>query len=167
MDTNQHYNQGDHGHPMSNQGQKKKKCHGNRRDQRFRKKCRKRGMDKEKTKRLLETKKKIHIKKNNQTVNITSSTSNNNNILPMRTKNETIRKDNQPLISRRNLKKRKRDISLQQLNLALTMPKSISSISILQPLQKKTNNKKEMKLSSPSVKVNDRIINTKYLSLLL
>ena len=119
------------------QRKSKKKPHGNLRDQRFRRKYRKRGMNEEQIEKLLQTKKKIERKKNcprttsvevNQTTTYDESTRNNN---------QSIQRQSQI-----KLHKRKRDISLQELNQHTTsISKSASSISIQQPIQKKMRNK--------------------------
>ncbi|CAF1435944.1 unnamed protein product, partial [Adineta steineri] len=85
-----------------NNQQSKIKCHGNRRDQRFRRKCRKSGMEPTEIKKLLESNKS---KQSTTTATI-------------------------------DLNKRKRNISLQELRANSTVPKSTSSISILQPSSK-------------------------------
>ncbi|CAF4964543.1 unnamed protein product, partial [Rotaria socialis] len=122
-----------------------KKCTGNRQDQRFRKKCRARGIKADKIEKLLQAKKKIHNQRKNKTNNSTSITTHDNNILTtsknvsIRNKDPSIRKK-----SKTNLMKRKRDVSLQQQsNLNTTIPKSTSSISILQPALKKVKHKQK------------------------
>ncbi|CAF5024463.1 unnamed protein product, partial [Rotaria socialis] len=91
----------------------RKKCIGNRQDQRFRKKCRRRGMKADSIEKLLQAKKKIHNQRKNKTNNSTSTTSHNNTALTtsknvsIRNKDPSIRKK-----SKTNLMKRKRDVSL-------------------------------------------------------
>ncbi|CAF4038986.1 unnamed protein product [Adineta steineri] len=87
------------------------KCHGNRRDQRFRKKCRKRGIKSAIIEELLNERKQIP-----------------NRITTITTTDEL------------NFNKRKRDVSV--------IPKSTSSISIVQPLPKKIMNKKSTMTAS-------------------
>ncbi|CAF4397069.1 unnamed protein product, partial [Rotaria magnacalcarata] len=132
--------------PSAHQEKKRgKKCTGNRQDQRFRKKCRARGIKADKIEKLLQAKKKIHNQRKNKTNNSTSITTNDNNILTT-SKNVSIR-NKDPSIrekSKTNLTKRKRDVSLQQQsNLNTTIPKSTSSISILQPALKKVKHKQK------------------------
>ncbi|CAF4425582.1 unnamed protein product, partial [Rotaria magnacalcarata] len=132
--------------PSAHQEKKRgKKCTGNRQDQRFRKKCRARGIKADKIEKLLQAKKKIHNNKKNKTNNSTSITTHDNNILTtsknvsIRNKDPSIRKK-----SKTNLMKRKRDVSLQQQsNINTTIPKSASSISILQPALKKVKHKQK------------------------
>ncbi|CAF4454495.1 unnamed protein product, partial [Adineta steineri] len=85
------------------------KCHGNRRDQRFRKKCRQRGMKSAIIEQLLNERKQISI----TTITTTDQL---------------------------NFNKRKRDVSV--------IPKSTSSISIVQPLPKKIKNKQSTTTAS-------------------
>ncbi|CAF4454554.1 unnamed protein product, partial [Rotaria magnacalcarata] len=123
----------------------RKKCIGNRQDQRFRKKCRRRGMKADSIEKLLQAKKKIHNNEKNKTNNSTRITTHDNNILTT-SKNLSIRNKDPPIRkkSKTNLTKRKRDVSLQQQsNLNTTIPKSTSSISILQPALKKVKHKQK------------------------
>ncbi|CAF4321297.1 unnamed protein product, partial [Rotaria magnacalcarata] len=123
----------------------RKKCIGNRQDQRFRKKCRRRGMKADSIEKLLQAKKKIHNQRKNKTNNSTRITTHDNNILTT-SRNLSIRNKDPPLRekSKTNLAKRKRDVSLQQQsNLNTTIPKSASSISILQPALKKVKHKQK------------------------
>ncbi|CAF0947334.1 unnamed protein product [Rotaria sordida] len=121
---------------LANQGQRRQKCHGKRKGQRFRKKYRARDMKPENIEKLLQIKKKIHNNKKNQ-INSTVRTTTNDNIALTTTttivKNVSIGKKDlsAQTKSTTNLNKRKRDISLQQLNLNSTISKSISSISII------------------------------------
>ncbi|CAF5005094.1 unnamed protein product, partial [Rotaria magnacalcarata] len=86
-----------------------------------------------------------HNNKKNKANNSTSTTTHDNNILTT-SKNVSIR-NKDPSIqkkSKTNLTKRKRDVSLQQQsNLNTTIPKSTSSISILQPALKKVKQKQQ------------------------
>ncbi|CAF1578519.1 unnamed protein product [Rotaria sordida] len=146
---------------LANQGQRKKKCHGNRRDQRFRKKRRARGVQREKIEKLLQTQKKILNKKKNSTTNKIKMTTTDDHTVSIRTTIDSTVKKNRSIQPRlkSNINKRKRDISLQQLN--LTIPKSTSSISILQSSRKKIKNKKQLTTSSPSIYINNNN-NTNY-----
>ena len=74
-----------------------KKCRGNRRDQRFRRKCRAQHMEPAKIEKLLKKRHRIQ-KKNQQKILIKHTTNTNTTIT--------------------NLNKRKRDVSLQQLSTA-------------------------------------------------
>jgi hypothetical protein len=53
-----------HNVPMLNQQPEEKKCHGNRKDQHFRKKCRARGMKPKQIEKKLARRKQIQNKKN-------------------------------------------------------------------------------------------------------
>ncbi|CAF1678614.1 unnamed protein product, partial [Rotaria magnacalcarata] len=120
---------------------KKKKCHGNRKDQRFRRKCRAKGMKSRKIERLLHRRKILHEKKKNPTDNAVAHTTKSNNESNHRNVSST------KINSTRNLTKRKRDISLQDIKLNTGIPKSTSSISITQPKLKKL--KKRTHLNIP------------------
>ena len=87
----------------------RKKCHGNRKDQRFRKKYRAQGMKPENIEKKLARRKQIE--------KIKTSTKNND--------------------SATNLNKRQREISIQELNTNHRLEKSTNSISMTQPLTKK------------------------------
>ena len=97
--------------------QRVNKCHGNRRNQRFRRKCRAQGMKAAKIEKLLQ-----HRNKN---VNTTDRSTTN-----------TVNRRPTEVATR--FSKRKRDISVQDFNSSTSaIPKSTSSISILQPSLKK------------------------------
>ncbi|CAF2172172.1 unnamed protein product, partial [Rotaria magnacalcarata] len=121
-----------------NQQAPRKKCHGNRRDQPFRRKCRAEKMKPAKIKKLI--KKRNRFQKNNEkpTTNIESSKSKNE----LRSSRQNYQ---EPIITR-NLSKRKRDISSQQLSstIDLAIPKTTSSISIAQSSSKKMKNISEI-----------------------
>jgi hypothetical protein len=144
---------------------KGKKCNGNRQDQRFRKKCRRRGIKADIIEKLLQTQKKIHNEKKNKTNNSTRTTAHDNTVLT--TSKNVSSRNNDPSIqkkSKTNLTKRKRDVSLQQLNLNTTIPKSISSISILQPSLKKVKHKQKtiMNATTSSVELQGNTLNKTY-----
>ncbi|CAF1164425.1 unnamed protein product, partial [Adineta ricciae] len=119
--------------------QQKKRSHGNRRDQRFRRKCRQRGMRSAKIEKVLQKLK--HVKKNkkkksrveNYMEEMVQYDRDSSIIVP-----STILKQSTTTTTVTDLNKRKRNMSYQGLNSYSTMPKSASSISILQPLTKKT-----------------------------
>ncbi|CAF1513675.1 unnamed protein product [Adineta ricciae] len=120
MDTNDTNRQGDQ--PLAQQQLPRKKCHGNRQDQRFRRKCRKRGMKPKKIKKLLKERKRGKKtktqNKNNPQVELLNQefTDTNSNTPLLTTTTTTIG----------NLNKRKRDISVQdfQTHSTATVPKS-------------------------------------------
>ena len=121
---------------------KKKKCHGNRKDQRFRRKCRAKGMKSRKIEKLLRRRKILHEKKNNPT---------DNAVAPITTSNNEPNHENvssTEIDPMRNLTKRKRDISVQDIKSNTRIPKSTSSISVTQPKLKKM--KRRINLNSPT-----------------
>lgn len=104
------------------QQQQKKKCRGNRRDQRFRRKCRSQHMEPAKIEKLIKKRDRIHKKdqKNNPIKHTTNTNTGS---------------------TAANLNKRKRDVSLQQLSTASeTMIQSRSQQSTEQPSLKKMKN---------------------------
>lgn len=143
MDTNDPNRKKNH-HPQSTlpnqqqqlqQQQQKKKCHGNRRNQRFRRKCRANKMESKKIKKLI--KKRNHRHKKIQKGNSRKSKTNPNVELT----SEKIYQSQPIITTTTNVFKRKREISSQQLSKATsTIPKSTSSISIVQPSLKKMKN---------------------------
>ncbi|CAF4124658.1 unnamed protein product, partial [Adineta steineri] len=109
------------------QQERTKKCRGNRRNQRFRRKCRAHKMQPKQIEKLL--KKRNPIQKKIQKDQSKRSTTNSNIELTSRKTNQS-----QPITATTtttNVFKRKRDISSQQLS------KTTSSISIVQPSSKK------------------------------
>jgi hypothetical protein len=126
---------------------KKKKCRGNRKDQRFRRKCRAEGMKSRKIEKILHRRKIIHHKKKNPTEN------------PMNTNNQPDHENVSSTVvnSMQNITKRKRDISMQDIKSNTRIPKSTSSITVAQPKLKKM--KKRNNLNIPSTTV---INNTAY-----
>ncbi|CAF1382181.1 unnamed protein product, partial [Rotaria magnacalcarata] len=120
---------------------KKKKCCGNRKDQRFRRKRRAEGMKSRKIEKILHRRKIIHHKKKNPTEN------------PM---NTNIQQDcenvsSTEVNSMRNLTKRKRDISVQDIKSNIRIPKSTSSISVAQPKLKKMKTRTHLNIPSTTI----------------
>lgn len=107
----------------------KKKCHGNRSDQRFRRKWRERGMDQGAIEELLKRRKENTDKHNRRDDYISGVT------------DDVIGQGSDRLQQRTtvnsHLSKRKRDASLQELQSHATIPKSTSSLSMSQPVAKK------------------------------
>lgn len=104
-------------------GQSRKKCHGNRRDQRFRRQCRKKQMKPNKIEKLLKKRNRHRpqiIRSTNQ-----GGTDRNTSVLEATTTATT---------TMRNVNKRKRDISIQNFQTFPTtttmLPTSTSSTSI-------------------------------------
>ncbi|CAF3586434.1 unnamed protein product, partial [Adineta steineri] len=135
--------------PISNQQPQRKKCHGNRQDQRFRRKCRAQGMNATLIEKKLARRKQIQNKKTSTKNNVTNTSNNTVNV---------------PVSTMTNLSKRKRDLSLQALNTTnQIIGKSTSSISLAQPLMKKTkkeNNK--IIIDSSIIVIDNNIMNTNY-----
>lgn len=108
-----------------------KKCHGNRSNQRFRRKCRARGMKAGKIEKFLQ-----HRKENaNTTDRLTTNNFNRQSVAVLAT-----------TVASGFNHKRKRDISVQDFKSQSTsaISKSISSISILQPSLKKAKTDKNL-----------------------
>ncbi|CAF4609606.1 unnamed protein product, partial [Rotaria sp. Silwood2] len=167
MDLNMSHAPEDIGQP-TNQGQQRKKRHGNRKDQRFRKKCRARGMKPENIEILLHRHKEIHNKKmnhDNKTMrnttdeNVASTTTTTAKNISNRTNEPSVQRNSTP-----NINKRKRDVSLQQLSSNPTIPKSTSSLSIVQPSSKKMKKKKKTTTSSRPMKCSNNNTKTNYRS---
>ena len=160
MDTNETNIQED---AQPRHQQQRKKCHGNRKDQRFRRKCRVRGMKSGKIKKLLEKRKKISRRPNRMNGHVrnlggvetdtvapsnASTMETNAQAMPMTTTTTS------------NTHKRKRDDLSQSRTTANPMiPKSTSSVSIAQPAPKKT---KAAVIRMPLVTMNDGQINKSY-----
>jgi hypothetical protein len=130
----------------------RKKCHGNRRNQRFRRKCRNEKMKPAKIKKLIEKRNHIYNKYKKPMTNIESTKSKSDlipsgqNYLP------------QPIPKTAAcLNKRKRDISLQQIS--STIPKTTSSISIVQSSTKKMKNISEIMDNNSIINRNNNDIN--------
>ncbi|CAF2788571.1 unnamed protein product [Rotaria sp. Silwood2] len=164
MDLNLNYVQ--EVNQFENQGQGRKKCHGNRKDQRFRKKCRARGMKLDQIEKLLQRHKRIQneiMHHDNKTMRNTTD----EHVAPTTKLKNTFNRTNDPSVQKNsttNPNKRKRDISLQYLSSNPTIPKSSSSISIVQPSLKKMKNKKKITISSRSLKYSNNGIRTNYRS---
>jgi hypothetical protein len=109
------------------QSRRKKKCHGNRKDQRFRKKCRKRGMKSARIEQLLNEQKQMNMNQQN------SRRAEYFKDLMYDTYSTT------EITMKQNLNKRKRDISLQDIASTSAISKSISTSSIQQPSRKKSS----------------------------
>ncbi|CAF3087475.1 unnamed protein product, partial [Rotaria socialis] len=110
---------------------KKKKCHGNLKDQRFRRKCRAKSMKSRKIEKLLFQRKLIHHKKKNPADNAMKNTMKFNN----KPGHENVTSTEINLM--RNLTKRKRDVSVQDIKSNTEISKSTSSISVVQTKLKK------------------------------
>ena len=118
---------------LDQQNKKKRKCHGNRRDQRFRKKCRARGMKSVKIEQLLNKHKQVEKKNNRSTDYVQHVTDDNSKTATVQVSNEDFVTGNNPSKSTTttgtNFSKRKRDVSLQGLKSKSVISKSVSSIS--------------------------------------
>ena len=162
----------------------KKKCHGNRRDQRFRKRCRARKMKPSTITKLLQRRKRIRTTTIISTSTNNNSSDNNHNytkkqatqitnnsntetLLPLST---TIINDGSTQIcmaprkqitSTTDSHKRKRNSSCQELKINQIMTKSTSSTSITQSLSKRIKTKTKS-ITNLSIKVTNKIINKNY-----
>ncbi|CAM4833933.1 unnamed protein product [Rotaria magnacalcarata] len=125
---------------------KKKKCHGNRKDQRFRRKCRAKGMNSRKIEKLLRRRKIIHHKKKK---NPTHNTMNSNN----QPNHENF--SSTEINSMRNLTKRKRDISVQHIKSNTRISKSTSSISVAQSKLKKMRRRSNLNIPTTTTIMNN------------
>jgi hypothetical protein len=149
------------------QEQERKKCHGNRKDQRFRRKCRARGIKPAIIKKLLNKRKhnKKKQKKNNKgnrAINnthnqmATSTASNNVSTIQLNVQSQHT------TTTRIDTNKRKRDyLSQQEQNIHQTIPKSTSLVSFEPPLSKKMK-EKQATIIIPSIQVDNKRINTNY-----
>jgi hypothetical protein len=144
--------------PLLLNQQQTKKCHGNRRDQRFRRKCRARAMQPANIAQLLNERKQVN-NKNNQRKTTTTTVSNQLSVSSDLSKPMTMTMTT-------SLNKRKRAISLQELKSNSTLPQSTSSISIVQPLIKKMKKKRKTIMTMPLIKENNNRINKNYRSAL-
>ncbi|CAF1293737.1 unnamed protein product [Adineta ricciae] len=176
MDTNE-LNQNDDHPTDSNQQQeeqRKKKCHGNRKDQRFRKKCRARQMKPETIEKLLKNRKQFNMKtemkkkkkqqqqkkqKKNEKYNSTNNNSRNNRVPDTTTDRK---KDVLNLTTMTNSNKRKRDASIQTLTSNSVPLKSTSSISITQPPPKKMMTNENKPVIDRSMPVTDDHMDINY-----
>ena len=152
-----------HDDVRSHPRQQRKQCHGNRKDQRFRNKCRARGMKSAKIKKLLEKRKQVNHGQNRINAHARDTRGAETNTIAPNTDLtvETI-VQSVPTASTvpANTHKRKRDESSQsQTGSNPPIPKSISSISMAQPTSKKT---KPPMIRMPLVTMNDGRINKNY-----
>ena len=149
------------------QQQKMRKCHGNRKDQCFRRKWRARGMEPAKIEKLLRKRKKNQKRKLDyirsfendfeETTTVSKEVSSSRMELskqPLRT--------TATITTTTNLNKRKRDRSLQELKSHLTISKSTSSISIQQPLSKKVKKPKKKTIKISKIIENNNTVNKNY-----
>ncbi|CAF3352512.1 unnamed protein product [Rotaria socialis] len=109
---------------------KRKKCHGNRRNQRFRRKCRAEKMKPAKIEKLIKKRNRSYEKNKIPKTNI-ESTKLKSDLAPVGKNYQS-----QPIVKTATcFNKRKRDISSQQLSSTImnqTIPKTTSSISIVE-----------------------------------
>ena len=135
--------------------QQRKKCHGNRKDQRFRRKCRVRGMKSGKIKKLLEKRKKISRRPNRINSHVRNTRGAETDTIAC--VNTLTNGTNARLVvpattAALNSHKRKRDDTSQSQT-------RINSISMAQPASKK---KKAHIVGMPLVTMNDGQINKSY-----
>ena len=152
---------------LPNPRQPPKKCHGNRKDQRFRKKCRASGMKPEAIEKLLNQLKQTGKESNRRNEYITKMINENTDATTITSKkaldqpSHHLKRTTTITTTNPNLYKRKRDVSLQELKTSSTIPKSTSSISIVEPLSKKMKNKRRT-IMKPILKENKKNINKNY-----
>ncbi|CAF1411371.1 unnamed protein product [Rotaria sordida] len=115
----------------------RKKCHGNRRDQRFRRKCRVKGMKPKIIEKLLMKRKQVE----NQNHNNTKHT----NMQKIQSNKQTTDINNSSKPTTINPNKRKRDVSSQDLKLNSTLVRSTNTS---QPLSKKIKEKNKTTTNS-------------------
>jgi hypothetical protein len=149
------------------QQQARNKCHGNRKDQRFRRKCRARGIKPGIIKKLL-NQRKNNKKKNKQKVNhsdnriinqMATTTTFSNNVSRVQV---TAQSQHTATTTGIDTNKRKRNYLSQQLqNIHQTIPKSTSLVSFEPPLSKKMK-EKQATIIIPSIQVDNKRINTNY-----
>ncbi|CAF5085130.1 unnamed protein product [Rotaria sp. Silwood1] len=118
----------------------RKKCHGNRRDQRFRRKCRAKGMKPKVIEKLLMKRKQAENENHNNT--------NHKNMQTTESNKHTTDINNHSKLTTINRNKRKRDVSLQELKLNSTLLRSTSQLSTSQPLSKKIKEKNKTTANS-------------------
>jgi len=144
--------------PMPNQRPEGKKCHGNRRDQRFRKKWRARKLKPAKIEKKLIRRKQIQNKKSSTTNNV-----NNANDNTMEISASTNISNRPTTMTTINFNKRKRDISLQELNVNQTIGNSNSSICLAPPTLKRTKKKNhKIIVDSSNIIINNNTMNMNY-----
>ncbi|CAF4131232.1 unnamed protein product, partial [Adineta steineri] len=147
-----------------NNQQLKIKCHGNRRDQRFRRKCRKRGMRPAKIEKLLDKFKYPNEKTRRIEQRMRDLAYYNKQLTApvFRTSLDQVSNQSSQLTATTtvttHLNKRKRNISLQELKANSAVPKSTSSISIRQPSSKKAKQQIETTTTMPIIKENNNNI---------
>lgn len=157
--------------------QLRNKCHGNRRDQRFRKKRRARGIKPEKIEKQLVRQRQIWNKNNSTKDKNVNNTSHATTSVPLSTHLLNQTTTTTTTTTNGNFNKRKRDSSLYELStnqaidkpsLSTTTTTIPSSISSTQPPLKKTKTEKRKILIEPSMMViNHALMNTNYRSVLV
>ena len=135
-------------------GNKKKKCNGNRSNQRFRRKWRERGMNQEAVEALLKRRKEDKEKTNRRDDYFSSLTDDVHGQPSDRLQQRTT--------VYTSFSKRKRDVSLQELQSHATIPKSTSSLSMSQSVQKKM--KEGSKTVLPQIEESTNTTNKNYRS---
>ncbi|CAF4475628.1 unnamed protein product, partial [Rotaria magnacalcarata] len=124
---------------------KKKKCHGNLKDQRFRRKYRAKGMKSRNIEKLLLRRKLIHHKKKNPA----------DNTMKFNNKPGHENVSSTEINLMRNLTKRKRDISAQDIKSNTRISKSTSSISVAQPKLKKLKRRTNLNIAMTTTITNN------------
>ncbi|CAF1315870.1 unnamed protein product [Rotaria sp. Silwood1] len=131
----------------------RKKCHGNRRNQRFRRKCRAKGMKPKIIEKLLMKRRQAENQNHNNT--------NHTNMQTTESNQHTTDINNSSKSTSINPNKRKRDITSQELKSNSTLVRSTSQSSTCQPLSKKIKEKNKTILNS-SIQSDNNTNNRKY-----
>ncbi|CAF1496434.1 unnamed protein product [Adineta steineri] len=115
---------------------RKKKCHGNRSDQRFRKRCRNKKMSEEEIEQLINQ--RINARQTNLTDQVTNTTGGNKQQMNTTVSNISMRHEvplveNRTTIATTNIKSNKRKKDVIPKEKTYNVRKSTSTLSILQP----------------------------------
>lgn len=156
------------------QQQARKKCHGNRKDQRFRRKCRARGIKPAIIKKLLNKRRHNKNKKQKKNLNgnrvinntgnqmATTTAAPSNNVSRIQVNVQSQHTMTTTTTTRIDTNKRKRDyLSQQEQKIHQIIPKSTSLVSFEPPLSNRMK-EKQATIMIPSIQVDNERINTNY-----
>ncbi|CAF4079494.1 unnamed protein product [Adineta steineri] len=146
---------------------RKKKCYGNRSDQRFRKRCRNQKMSEEQIEQFVNQRR--NARKTNPTDQVAQSTIVNRQQMNTTVSNISMRhevplNENRTTVSSANIKSKKRKRDTIPKEKTYNVPKSTSTLSVLQPSTKKMKkkNKKRRRRQQRTRKMKKIIKNKKY-----
>ncbi|CAF1495225.1 unnamed protein product [Adineta steineri] len=146
---------------------RKKKCYGNRSDQRFRKRCRNQKMSEEQIEQFVNQRR--NARKTNPTDQVAQSTIVNRQQMTTTVSNISMRhevplNENRTTVSSANIKSKKRKRDTIPKEKTYNVPKSTSTLSVLQPSTKKMKkkNKKRRRRQQRTRKMKKIIKNKKY-----